>query len=49
VFKNPIRLGNISGNVLEMIRNCLFISKETEYVENSLLPYIAFSNLTVSS
>jgi PmbA protein len=48
-FKNPIKLGNVSGNVLEMIKNCQYISKETEYVENSLLPYIAFSNLNVSS
>ncbi|MFX0027767.1 MAG: TldD/PmbA family protein [Candidatus Hermodarchaeota archaeon] len=47
-FKNPIKLGNISGNVLDMIKNCHYISKETEYTENSLLPYIAFSNLTVS-
>lgn len=47
-FKNPIKLGNVSGNVLEMIKNCQYISKETEYVENSLLPYIAFANLTVS-
>ena len=48
-FKKPIKLGNVSGNVLEMIKNCQFISKETEYIENSLLPYIAFSNLTISS
>ena len=47
-FKNPIKLGNVSGNVLEMIKNCQYISKETEFIENSLLPYIAFSNLTVS-
>ncbi|MBY8990933.1 MAG: TldD/PmbA family protein [Candidatus Lokiarchaeota archaeon] len=47
-FKNPIKLGNVSGNVLEMIKNCQHISKETEFIENSLLPYIAFSNLTVS-
>ncbi|MFX1375304.1 MAG: metallopeptidase TldD-related protein [Promethearchaeota archaeon] len=47
-LKNPIKLGNISGNVLEMIKNCQFISKETEYTENSLLPYISFSNLAVS-
>lgn len=47
-FKNPIKLGNVSGNVLEMIKNCQYISKETEFNENALLPYIAFSNLTVS-
>jgi PmbA protein len=47
-YKNPIKLGNVSGNILEMVKNCIYISKETEYTENSLLPYIAFSGLTVS-
>jgi len=47
-FQNPIKLGNVSGNVLEMMKNCLSISKETEFSENSLFPYICFSNLTVS-
>lgn len=48
-FQYPIKLGNISGNILEMINNCMFISKETEFVENSHLPYMVFNNLTVSS
>lgn len=48
-FQYPIKLGNISGNILEMINNCTFISKETEFIENSHLPYMVFNNLTVSS
>ena len=47
-FSNPIKGGNVSGNVLEMIKNCQFISKETEFSSNSLFPYIAFPNLTIS-
>lgn len=45
----PIKGGNLSGNVLQMIKNCLFISKERKFSVNSYLPYIAFSNLNVSS
>ncbi|TFG18048.1 MAG: TldD/PmbA family protein [Promethearchaeota archaeon] len=45
----PIKLGNVSGNSLEMIKNCLYISKEREFSQNTLFPYIAFSNLNVSS
>ena len=48
-FKYPIKLGNVSGNVLEMVKNCLNISKEQEYCQESYFPYIAFKNLTVSS
>ncbi|TFG11681.1 MAG: TldD/PmbA family protein, partial [Promethearchaeota archaeon] len=48
-FKYPIKLGNVSGNILEMIKNCLYISKEREYCQDSYFPYIAFKNLTVSS
>lgn len=48
-FKYPIKLGNVSGNVLEMIKNCLYISKEREYSQESYFPYIALKNLTVSS
>ncbi len=48
-FENPIRLGNISGNVFKMIRNCLYISKEREYFVNTLFPYMVFENLTVTS
>ncbi|MFX0041594.1 MAG: metallopeptidase TldD-related protein [Candidatus Hodarchaeota archaeon] len=47
-FKNPIKLGNVSGNVLEMIKNCLYVSKEREFSSNSLFPYMVFSDLTVS-
>jgi predicted Zn-dependent protease len=49
VFQNPIKLGNVSGNVLEMVKNCVYISKEREFTENTLLPYMAFKNLNVSS
>ena len=48
-FKYPIKLGNVSGNVLEMIKNCLYISKEREFCQETYFPYIAFKNLTVSS
>ena len=48
-LSTPIKLGNVSGSVLEMIKNCLFISKEREFSGNALLPYIAFSDLEVSS
>jgi len=48
-FKNPIKLGNVSGNVLEMVKNCVYISKEREFIENTLYPYMAFNNLNVSS
>jgi len=48
-LKNPIKLGNVSGNVLEMVKNCVYISKEREFTENSLFPYMAFNNLNVSS
>jgi PmbA protein len=47
-YQNPIKLGTVSGNVLEMVKNCLYISKETKFTENSLLPYVVFSNLTIS-
>jgi PmbA protein len=48
-FQNPIKLGNVSGNVLEMVKNCVYISKEREFNENTLFPYMAFRNLNVSS
>jgi len=48
-LSTPIKLGNVSGNVLEMIKNCLFISKEREFSGDALLPYITFSDLEVSS
>jgi len=48
-LKNPIKLGNVSGNVLEMVKNCVYISKEREFTENTLFPYMAFKNLNVSS
>ncbi|MFX0147112.1 MAG: metallopeptidase TldD-related protein [Candidatus Hodarchaeota archaeon] len=48
-LKNPIKLGNASGNVLQMIKNILYISEEREFVENGLFPYIAFTGLEISS
>jgi PmbA protein len=48
-FKYPIKLGNVSGNVLEMVKQCLYISKERDYCQDSYFPYIAFKDLTVSS
>ncbi|MFX1308956.1 MAG: metallopeptidase TldD-related protein [Promethearchaeota archaeon] len=48
-IEHPIKLGNVSGNVFKMINNCQYISKEREYFENSLFPYMVFNNLTVSS
>ncbi|MBY9005301.1 MAG: TldD/PmbA family protein [Candidatus Lokiarchaeota archaeon] len=47
-LENPIKGGNLSGNVLDMLKNCKYISKEREYSENSYFPYIAFSNLNIS-
>jgi predicted Zn-dependent protease len=47
-LQSPIKGGNVSGNVLEMIKRCLYISKERETVSSSQLPYIAFGGLTIS-
>jgi PmbA protein len=47
-FKNPIKLGNVSGNVLKMVKNCEYISKEREFTGDTLFPYMAFKNLNVS-
>ena len=48
-FQNPIKLGNVNGNILEMVKKCVYISKEREFTENTLFPYMAFKNLNVSS
>ena len=48
-LQNPIKLGNVSGNVLEMVKNCIYISKEREFTEDTLFPYMAFRTLNVSS
>jgi predicted Zn-dependent protease len=48
-LQNPIKLGNVSGNVLEMIKNCVYISKEREFIEDTLFPYMAFRTLNISS
>ncbi|MFW9936152.1 MAG: metallopeptidase TldD-related protein [Candidatus Thorarchaeota archaeon] len=46
---NPIKGGNVSGNVLKMVNNCKYISKECEFSLNSYFPYICFTNLSISS
>ena len=46
---DPIKGGNVSGNVMMMIKQCLGITKERKYVQNCLFPYIAFDGLTISS
>ena len=48
-FKNPIKLGNVSGTVLDMVKNYEYISKEREFTGDTLFPYMAFKNLNVSS
>jgi PmbA protein len=45
----PIKFGNVSGNVIKMLGDCQFISKEREFFQNSHFPYMVFNNLTVSS
>lgn len=47
-YQYPIKGGNISGNILEMIKNCESISKERRYSRNVLYPYMTFNNLTIS-
>jgi PmbA protein len=48
-LSNPIKLGNVSGNVLEMIKNCAYITKEKDISEDGYFPYIGFNHLNVSS
>ena len=40
--------GNVSGSGLKMLKECEIISKERDFAKNCLLPYIAFSGLTIS-
>jgi len=48
-ISDPIKGGNISGSVLEMLKNCINISKERKHVQNCYFPTISFKNLTISS
>ncbi|MBD3256293.1 MAG: hypothetical protein GF383_14440 [Candidatus Lokiarchaeota archaeon] len=48
-LRHPIKGGNLSGNILKMLSNCLYISRETEFAENSYFPSIFFDNLSISS
>ena len=43
----PNPMSGIFGS--EMIKNCLFLTKEREFFNNTLFPYIAFGDLNVSS
>jgi PmbA protein len=47
-YQYAIKGGNLSGNVLQMIQNCEYISKERKYSNNVLYPYIKFKDLTIS-
>ncbi|MHA1728512.1 MAG: metallopeptidase TldD-related protein [Promethearchaeota archaeon] len=45
----PIKGGNLSGNVFEMVKNITGISREREYAKgNSLVPWMKFKNLMLS-
>jgi predicted Zn-dependent protease len=48
-ISHPIKLGNVSGDVFDMIKNCLYITKKREYFNNCLFPHMTFANLRVSS
>jgi len=48
-IQHPIKGGNVSGNVLKLIKSCKYISKEKEFSLNSYFPYICFTNLSISS
>ena len=45
----PIKGGNLSGNIFEMVNNILNISIEREFEENTLFPYIVCKDLILSS
>jgi PmbA protein len=45
----PIKGGNISGNIYEMLKNIDSISKETRVVMNANVPYMKFKGLTLST
>ena len=44
----PIKGGNISGNVYEMMKNVIGISKECHYFMNAKVPFMKFRDLTLS-
>ncbi len=48
-ISTPIKGGNLSGNVFDMIKNIEFISIERNFEENTLIPYIVCKNLIISS
>ncbi|NHI94913.1 MAG: TldD/PmbA family protein [Candidatus Lokiarchaeota archaeon] len=45
----PIKGGNVSGNVLTMIKRCLNITKERKFMQNCLYPFMSFDGLIISS
>ena len=48
VIKNAVSETMINGNLADMLRNVRAISKETICDGTSVLPYVAFDNMTVS-
>jgi PmbA protein len=48
VIGQPIKGGNLSGNVYEMVKNISGISREREHIGNSLVPWMKFKNLTLT-
>lgn len=44
----PIKGGNLSGNVYDMVKNITGISNTTEFISNSKVPWISFKDLTLS-
>ncbi|MHA1269185.1 MAG: metallopeptidase TldD-related protein [Candidatus Helarchaeota archaeon] len=48
-ISTPIKGGNLSGNIFDMINNIESISNERRFEENTLFPYILFKNLILSS
>jgi PmbA protein len=44
----PIKGGNLSGNVYDMVKNVSGISNETDFISKSKVPWMSFKNLTLS-
>ena len=45
----PVKGGNLSGNIYDMLKNIMAISKETRVVMNAQVPYIKFKGLNLST
>jgi PmbA protein len=48
VLGNPIKGGNLSGNLFDMVKQIGGISKETHCIMNAKVPFIHFRNCTLS-